>query len=210
MRYILASASPRRRELLKKIIPDFEAVVSNVDETFDPNLSPAQNAVNTALKKARAAYNLVKNTSGGGVAVIAADTVVVLGNEVFGKPANRGEAFAMLKKLSGVWQEVITGTAVITDNVCRPLTANRRSSAEKTKEICFFRASRVYIGAISDEMIYNYIDTGAAYDKAGGYGIQDGERFFDFKYEGNFDNIVGLPTEELREILIRLKLIINN
>ncbi|MDR3318618.1 MAG: Maf family protein, partial [Clostridiales bacterium] len=181
MKYILASGSPRRFELLKTIIADFVVRPADSDESFDPATPPAEAVSMLALRKAEA----VARTVGGTAAVIGADTLVYKDGRFFGKPAGRGEAFSALKTLSGSPHEVYTGVAVVVG----------------AQKICRCQKTTVTIGVISDETIYNYIDACAPFDKAGGYGIQDITDFAAVSFEGDYQNVLGLPVELTKEIL---------
>lgn len=177
-RIILASQSPRRRELLKKITRDFSVLPSNVKERVEPGLTPEQAAMSLALQKAESVY------AGFGGTVIGADTLVALDGEVLGKPASRAHAEQMLKLLSGRTHKVITGIAVIKDGA--------RVVEAETTEVTFEN--------LSDEVIRKYLASGLPFDKAGAYGIQDGYPLVR-EYRGSYDNIVGLPVERLARIL---------
>jgi septum formation protein len=181
MRLILASRSPRRRELLLRIHPEFEVIPSDVDETLEPG--PLADAVaGLALRKGRAVAGRV----GVGV-VLAADTVVVIDGVVLGKPVGVGEATGMLVRLRGRAHEVVTGVAVV--------DAETRRSALATA------VSRVLMAAYSDSMIADYVASGSPFDKAGGYAIQDlGGALVDGVI-GSYTNVVGLPVEATRRLL---------
>ncbi|OGK98134.1 MAG: septum formation protein Maf [Candidatus Rokubacteria bacterium RIFCSPLOWO2_02_FULL_73_56] len=178
---ILASASPRRRELLRRICPDFAVEASDVDETLDAGpIAPAVAAL--ALRKARA----VARRAGRGV-VLAADTVVVLGGEVLGKPAGPAEARAMLRRLRGRGHEVWTGVAVVDAATGRAASATART--------------RVLMAGYPEATLDAYVASGAPLDKAGAYAIQDlGGRLVD-GLVGSYTNVVGLPVEAARRLL---------
>ncbi len=181
MRLILASRSPRRRELLLRIHPEFEVIPSDVDETLEPG--PLADAVaGLALRKGRAVAGRV----GHGV-VLAADTVVVIDGVVLGKPVGVEEAAGMLVRLRGRAHEVVTGVAVV--------DAETRRSASATA------VSRVLMAVYSDSMIADYVASGSPFDKAGGYAIQDlGGALVDGVI-GSYTNVVGLPVEATRRLL---------
>ncbi len=182
-RLILASQSPRRRELLNQITGQFEIKPSSVEEVLLSDLSPEANAL--ALARAKALSTAKKNPSS---FVIGADTIVVLGNDIIGKPTNADDAYRILKTLSGRTHEVITGAAVVNpqgkyqDQACR---------------------STVTFRSLSDEVIQDYVKTGEPLDKAGAYGIQGLGNTLIASYRGSYTNIVGLPLEILRELLVR-------
>jgi septum formation protein len=183
MRLIMASRSPRRRELLRRIWAEFEVIPSDIDETLEPG--PIGEAVGgLALRKGRAVARRV----GLGV-VLAADTVVVIDGVVLGKPVGVEEATGMLVRLRGRLHEVVTGVAVV--------DAETGRSASETA------VSRVLMAAYSDSMIADYVASGSPFDKAGGYAIQDlGGALVDGVI-GSYTNVVGLPVEATRRLLER-------
>lgn len=179
---ILASASPRRFELLNQIGISFEVIPANIEEQFDTNLSVEQAVQSIACQKALCvAQQTAQNTL-----VIGADTVVVKGT-VLGKPKNETEAYDMLKALQGSWHEVITGMAVVD------------TSTLKTIECC--EKTRVKMRCLSDQMIFSYIKTGEPMDKAGAYGIQGMGAVLVERIEGCYFNVVGLPLMKLSSVL---------
>ncbi len=171
---ILASASPRRAEILKKIGLDFAIQPSAVDEANNAALPPAEYAVDIARRKARTVAAEV--TTG---LVIGADTIVVLGNEILGKPASETEAGEMLRRLSGKTHRVFTGFALCD----RP--SNREATGLEMTEVTF--------RALEEAEIAAYVRSGAAMDKAGAYGIQDASAVFAERINGCFYNVVGFP-----------------
>ncbi len=178
---VLASASPRRRELLGRICPAFEVVPAAVDETLPgPPTSDAVAAV--ALRKARA----VAGRLGRGV-VLGADTVVVLDGEALGKPASPAQAAAMLRRLRGREHAVVTGLAAVDAG------SGRTATAAET--------SRVVMASYPDAAIEAYVATGEPLDKAGAYAIQGAGRVLVAGWTGSFTNIVGLPLEAARRLL---------
>ena len=178
---ILASASPRRRELLHLITPDFIVDVSDVSEALPASISPVDAVETLALRKAQA----VAARHGPDDTVIGSDTVVVLGGEILGKPHDRADAAAMLRRLSGRTHEVVTGAAVL-------------SGAHKT---VFHSAALVTFAAMSEQEIAAYLDTGEPFDKAGAYGIQGyGARYIE-RVEGDYPAVVGLPVQRLYQAL---------
>ena len=180
--FILASKSPRRKELLKEIIPEFKIVPSNVDE-FKYSLNEL--SLVKALEIAKDYPNDI---------IISADTIVILNNKVFGKPQSKEEAFTMLKELSDKTHEVKTIYTVFSEKL----------NLSHTRVI----TSKVYFNKLSDELINKYIASGSPLDKAGAYGVQDNNEFHIISHiEGSYTNIVGLPVDELRQDLITLGLI---
>ncbi|MCR4898846.1 MAG: Maf family protein [Acholeplasmatales bacterium] len=177
---ILKSSSPRRKEILKRLGYDFQIKVYNVDETMDDNLTPYENVKLMGLKKASS-----HQEEDYGSILIGCDTIVVLDNKIYGKPKDREDCFNMLKSLSGRYHEVLSGVGVI----------------YKDKIYNFVESSKVYFKELSDKDINDYIDTKEPFDKAGGYAIQGIGNKLVLKYEGSFDNIVGLPSERLKKVL---------
>ncbi len=181
MRLVLASASPRRRELLKSIAPQFEVVPSEIEETLEDGPAPVAVA-RLALRKARAVAARVREA-----VVLAADTVVILDGAALGKPADAREARAMLRRLRGREHEVITGVAVL----------DSRTGREASTSV----VSRVRMAAYSDATLEAYVATGAPLDKAGAYAIQDLGGALVERLAGSYTNVVGLPVEETRWLL---------
>lgn len=180
MKIILASNSPRRKELLEKHKINFTVKPSNVDEVIDKNLSVYENVMNLAKIKALDVFN--RNP---GEVVLAADTIVVYNNEILGKPIDEMDAFRMLKLLSGKTHEVITGVALFS----------------KDEQIIDYEVSKVTFNKITEEEILEYIKTKEPMDKAGSYAIQGIGSKFVKSYEGEFDNIVGLPMKLVFKML---------
>jgi len=184
VRVVLASASPRRRELLRQICPEFEVVPSEIEETLPGGPTP-EAVARLALRKARAVAARAE-----GAVVLAADTVVVLDGEALGKPAGPEEARAMLRRLRGREHEVITGVAAV----------DTRTGREATRAV----ASRVRMAAYSDATLDSYVASGAPLDKAGAYAIQDLGGALVADFAGSYTNVVGLPVEETRGLLAEL------
>ena len=174
MKIILASNSPRRKELLTAHNISFEVIPSDILEELNPNLSPVENVMNLAKQKALDVYIKSKKQP-----ILAADTVVVYNNEILGKPIDEKDAFRMLKLLNGKTHEVITGVAYISEK-----------GVEISHEI-----SKVTFRQVTDEEIVEYINTKEPMDKAGSYAIQGIGAKLVKSYEGEFDNIVGLPMK---------------
>ncbi len=182
MSIILASNSPRRRELLAQIgIRDFQILSPDVDETVEPGLSPARMVETLSLRKARA----TAGRAGAEDLIIAADTVVALDGRVLGKPRDQGEAFAMLSALSGREHRVYTGVTVL---------GGGQAATEHEETAVAFRA-------LSPEEIRDYIATGEPMDKAGAYGIQGVGALLVQGIRGDYCNVVGLPVFRLGRML---------
>lgn len=173
---ILASSSPRRKELMATAGLEFEIIVKEVDESIPEGTAPIEAAKMTAKKKALAVAENNRDCI-----VIGADTIVVAGEKILGKPADKADACAMLRMLSGVEHEVITGVCIACE--------------EKTE--VFAQVSRVKFYDLTDEEIEAYVATNEPMDKAGAYGIQGRGCTLVEKIEGDYFNIVGLPVAEL-------------
>lgn len=181
MNIILASNSPRRRELLKQAgIEEFQILAPNVDESVEPGHSPAQMVEELSLRKARAA-----NRAGPDDLIIAADTVVALDGKVLGKPRDEGAAFAMLSALSGREHHVYTGVTLI--------------RGDQTVTSC--EVTAVVFRTLAPEEIRGYIATGEPMDKAGAYGIQGRGALLVEGIRGDYCNVVGLPLFRLSRML---------
>lgn len=186
-RMILASSSPRRIELLKEIMEDFEVYPSDVDEENITEKNPAVFAVRAAEKKAKAVGEKFP-----GAVVIGADTIVVYENRIYGKPKNHDEAREMLKTLSDRSHQVITGVAIYKNSApALPLVATG------------YEVTEVIFKKLTDEEIENYLAGYEVLDKAGSYAIQDIEEAFIEKINGDYDNVVGLPVGKLKKMLAK-------
>lgn len=173
---ILASSSPRRKELLQTAGLEFEVHVKDVDESVPEGTPPAEAAIMTAAKKAGVIASEYKNDI-----VIGADTIVVANGRILGKPKDEADAEEMLKMLSGIEHEVITGVCI----VCNEASHN------------FAQISKVKFYDLTDEEIRAYVASGEPMDKAGSYGIQGLGCTLVEKIEGDYFNIVGLPVAEV-------------
>lgn len=181
MGIILASKSPRRRELLSILGLPFKVITEDIDEKVNESLAVEDEIKRLSLEKARAVSPLALADD----VIIAADTVVVLGNRVFGKPANKDEAKSMLKALSGKTHRVITGVTV--------LKGNRADTRAAVTEVTFRR--------LGDAEIDAYIDTGDPFDKAGSYALQGISCIFSSGIAGDHFNVYGLPVAILADML---------
>lgn len=178
MHLILASGSPRRKELIREITADFSVEPSFFEETGE-----GLSARDTVLAFARGKAEEVAGRFPGAL-VVGADTVVCLDGEILGKPKNADGAKKMLRRLSGRTHTVFTGVCVVYGGKTR------------TRAV----ASDVTFHRLSEALIERYVASGHPLDKAGAYGIQDGFPIVE-RYEGSFTNIVGLPVEETRELI---------
>ena len=187
MKVILASKSPRRKEILSMITNNFEIIVSNVEEKIDEKLAPVEQVKILAYIKAKAVFDETQDK--GDRVVIGSDTIVVKDNKIYGKPKNHDDALNMLRKLKNEKHEVMTGICVIYEK------------EGIMKEIVDVDITGVYINDITDEELENWISTNEAYDKAGGYAIQGKFGAFIEKIEGNYFTVVGLPVHKVYKIL---------
>lgn len=181
-RIVLASASPRRLELLASAGVQFDVFASDIPEEAIPGEAPADFAVRLAKDKAVATAARVE-----GRWFIGADTIVVCDGEIMGKPADGADAVRMLKKLSGVPHEVITGYAIY----------DRERDGILAKPV----VTKVFFKALRDEEISTYVATGCPMDKAGAYAIQGGAAYMVERIDGSYTNVVGLPLCEVVEDL---------
>lgn len=182
MRLILASQSPRRRELMKMLKVPYWVRGAEVDESVDPALPPEEQVAMISRRKAAAAEREQEDV------LIAADTIVVCQGRVLGKPRDKEQAKQMLSMLSGREHEVMTGVTVVRGRISETFT----------------EITRIQFRALSEKEIDDYIATGEPMDKAGAYGIQGGAGRFVKKITGDYSNVVGLPMERLRQTLIRI------
>lgn len=185
MQYILASASPRRKELLAEVIPTFEIIPSMADENVRKRL-PSMLVLTLAERKAN---EVAMRPESEGKIVIGSDTVVSFRGKVLGKPKDEADAFRMLKMLSGKKHAVYTG-------VC---FAYQKEGTYRY--ICQTEKTLVYFNKLSNEWIKEYIAGGSPMDKAGAYGIQDGGLVK--KIKGSYTNVVGFPLELVRKMIVK-------
>ena len=190
MRVILASKSPRRRELLCDIFDSFEIMSADADETIPDGVSTVDGVELLSVRKGDAVYSELKASGADlrDVVIISSDTLVELYGVALGKPEDPADAVRMLRSLSGKQHNVHTGVAVrLGDRV----VSGRRTTA-------------VYFKELSEEEIGAYVDSGEPMDKAGAYGIQGGAGKFVDRIEGDFDTVVGLSRALVRELCIEL------
>ena len=185
VKLILASASPRRRTLLKQIGLTFQTFASHVEEPPFNGDNPAEYAVELAHSKAREVSHKFPEAL-----VLGADTIVVIKNQVLGKPMDHDAALRMLQLLSGNYHEVITAYSL--------------QHKDKGIQEDHFVSTRVHFKQLRDDEIEKYIATGSPFDKAGSYGIQDYSSIFVDHIEGCFYNVVGLPLADFNSKLINL------
>ena len=183
-RIILASGSPRRRELLSKLYDNFEIITSEVDESLDGNISSLRGVEILAVRKGEAVAKKLPPDA----VVISSDTLVEIDGEPLGKPESREDAHRMLSLLSGKHHNVHTGIAV----------------HYRGRVISGVASARVKFKPLSDEEIYAYIDGGEPMDKAGAYAIQgEGGRFIE-GFDGDFDTIMGLSVSLTKSLIERI------
>ena len=172
MQIVLASASPRRQELLRQVGVSFRVRPSHVDEQVAEPMAPGQLVEHLALIKAREVA-----AQEPGAVVLGADTIVVVDNQVLNKPADRAGAIAMLEMLSGRSHQVMTGVALITPQ----------------GEVVTHEVTTVHFMPLTRGQMERYVDSGEPMDKAGGYGIQGRASAMIHSIEGDYFNVVGLP-----------------
>jgi septum formation protein len=177
-RIILASQSPRRKQLLQWAEVPFDVVIKETDESYPDDLAPVDVAIHIATNKALT----ILHSQGDEIPILAADTIVVLDNEIIGKPVDREDAVSILSKLSGKKHLVITGVCIL---------FNR-------KEIVFADTTEVGFHTLSREQIDFYVDNYKPYDKAGAYAIQEWIGVVGIKsVNGDFYNVMGLPVSRV-------------
>ncbi len=182
MQLILASQSPRRKELLGMFHIPFTVRVADIDETMDPGKAPAGEVARVSKLKALAVPREPEDV------VIAADTIVVLEGRVLGKPKDEAEAEVMLTALSGRDHQVMTGVTVLKGQACLTHT----------------EITDIHFRPLSQAEIQTYVATGEPMDKAGAYGIQGGAALFAEKLHGDYYNVMGLPVCRLYQMLRRI------
>ena len=179
MNVILASQSPRRKELMGLFHIPFIIRVSDADETMDPNASPAEQVALVSRRKAEAVPREADDV------VIAADTIVVCDGEILGKPRDAADASRMLHMLSGRDHQVMTGMTLLRGSHCHSCT----------------EITDIHFRDLTDREIEAYIRTGEPMDKAGSYGIQGGAALFAERLVGDYYNVMGLPVCRLGQLL---------
>lgn len=182
---ILASQSPRRKQLLEWAEISFEIMIQSTEETYPPNLTVDEIAIHIARNKALA----IKKIQNSKDTILAADTIVVLNNEVICKPKDRDDAIAILTRLSGQKHTVVTGVVILHDE----------------KEIAFADTTSVEFHSLTNDQIVFYVDKYQPYDKAGAYAIQEWIGVIGIKsVTGDFYNVMGLPVSRVVQALSKL------
>ena len=175
---ILASQSPRRKQLLEWAEVPFDILVKETDESYPENLSIEEIAIHIARNKALA----IKQSNNISIPILAADTIVVLGNEIIGKPKDRDDAVKILSNLSGKQHKVITGVVILNNE----------------KELAFAEITEVEFHDLTTSQIEFYVDKYKPYDKAGAYAIQEWIGVVGIKsVKGDFYNVMGLPVSRV-------------
>lgn len=195
MNYILASTSPRRKELLHQAGFEFSVLPSNADETITGE-NPSEIVMELASRKSKSALDTLQTSSGfkdyTDFSIIGADTIVVYRDEILGKPCHTSEAFDMLSMLSDRTHQVYTGVSIIV------------SKNKNLQFRTFFECTDVTLYPISRQELSDYIATGDSFDKAGGYGIQGRFAVHIKCIHGDYNNVVGLPIARLYQELLQL------
>ncbi len=187
MRVILASSSPRRRQLLRTLVPSFEVIKSSVDESLIEEQNPVKFALMASQLKAESVASKVEQGL-----IISADTVVFLNDSIIGKPRNEKDAYHILSHLSGTEHRVITAIFIIVKN------------NKILKKLSDYGETIVKMKELREEDIITYLSSSNWKDKAGAYAIQEhGDRFIEYII-GDYHNVVGLPLKKLRRLLERL------
>lgn len=181
---LLASKSPRRKQLLEELGFQFEVITQDVEEIFPNDLPKAKVPEYLAQQKAEAIRQHLQK----GKIILASDTIVLMNDTIYHKPKDYNDALRILRDLSGKVHQVITGVCLLSE----------------TKEVCFSEISHVHFANLSIEEIDYYITNFKPYDKAGAYAIQEWIGLAKiYKIEGSYNNIVGLPTQRVYEELMR-------
>jgi septum formation protein len=187
MKFILASQSPRRKELLALANIPFEVIPSDAEEVLNPDLTPEQQVKALALLKATDLSGQYPERY-----IIGADTIVVLDNQILGKPVDEADAIQMLKSLRGKQHQVMTAVAIV--------------NMEKKIKKVFINITDVTFYDLSDQWIADYVASGLPLDKAGSYGIQDAGFELVEKINGDYYSVMGLPIAQLKRVITELNI----
>lgn len=177
---ILASGSPRRKQLLKQLFDQFDVIIPDSDETIDPSLSILDNLQLIVYRKADSI-----RISDPNMVIIACDTMVVIDQTILGKPKDKADAIRTLHQLSANTHQVISGVVVKTNDTTHYA----------------YDTTNVYFNKLSDQTILDYVASARPMDKAGSYGIQDHDVNLVDRIDGDYDNVVGLPLHCLAKLL---------
>lgn len=175
---ILASSSPRRKEIFEKHGIPCDVIPSGADETIPIDLTPEQTVMYLSLLKAMDVTETLPDGYENAL-IVASDTIVEKDGEILGKPVDRDDAYSMIKKLSGTGHRVLSGVCAV--------------SMTTGEKICFYDMSDVFFTDIPEDELLEYIDTPEPYDKAGGYAIQETFSKYIERYTGDIENIIGFP-----------------
>ncbi len=187
-RLVLASQSPRRKELLERAGFQFTVLSIQISEIPDENLNLQDQIEDLALKKALACLNSGKLAKGQNNLILSSDTVVVLDGQILGKPLDRSENRQMLERLSGQKHSVITGVCLL--------------DMDTGKTVLDHSISEIFFRPLSEGEVSEYVSSGDGLDKAGGYGIQGAAGRFVEKLEGPMDTVIGLPVALVEKLLM--------
>lgn len=185
MKVILASKSPRRKQLMDLLNIDYEIIVSNADEILEEGLSLKEQSKRLGYIKAKTVFN---ETSGDRI-VIGSDSMVIKNGRIYGKPKDKQDAVNMLNDLKNSKHEVFTSLAILVQK------------GNEYAEYIDCDITNVYVSDMTDEEIDNWIETGNVYDKAGAYAIQEKFGVFVDKIDGNYSTVIGLPINKVYKIL---------
>ncbi len=194
MRYVLASASPRRRELLTKILPQYEVIPAVSDEDCKKT-EPSEIVEELSFQKAYEIFYKIFTDTADCPVVIGADTVVSYNHRVLGKPADSGEAVEMVRMLQGKEHSVFTGVTLFF------------SQNNEVRHVTFSECTKVRVANMTEDEIQSYVESGEPLDKAGAYGIQGLFGKFISGIDGDYYNVVGLPVARLYQELKANKLL---
>lgn len=185
MKIILASKSPRRKELLDLLKIKYEVIVSNAEEKVEEGLAIEETAKKLSYIKAKTVFDQIT----GDRIVIGSDTMVVKDGKIYGKPKDKGDAYKILQELNGQKHQVITGLAILVEK------------DNKLEEYLDYDIADVYLKNMDEKEIMDWIATGDAMDKAGAYAIQGSFSVFIEKINGNYASVMGLPIHKVYDIL---------
>ena len=189
MKVILASQSPRRKDLMDLLNINYEIKVSNVDETFEEGLTIEEQSKRLAYIKAKTIFD----TTTGDRIIIGSDTMVIKNGKIYGKPVDRQDAINMLKELKNAKHQVITSLCVLIQD------------GENYLESIDYDVADVYIKDMTDEEIEKWVDDGKPLDKAGAYAIQSQFCVYVDRIDGNYTTVVGLPMHKLYDVIKEYK-----
>ena len=188
MKYVLASGSPRRKELLGKIVPDFE-IIPAVSEEMTSKSLPSEIVEELSFQKASEIFHKILTDSHDQLVVIGSDTVVSYNHKILGKPVDKADAARMVSLLSGNDHDVFSGVTVF------------YTEDGKERSFTFSEQTKVHVAELTDDEISNYVATGEPLDKAGAYGIQGLFARYITGIEGDYYNVMGLPVARLYQEL---------